>query len=45
MPGRLAEETNVSKTAILTQLDTAVKQAGYKRRQERSSARAATRAR
>ena len=37
--GRLAEETNVSKTAILTQLETAVKRAGYKRRQERSRAR------
>ena len=37
--GRLAEETNVSKTAIMTQLETAVKRAGYKRRQERSRAR------
>ena len=37
--GRLAEETNVSKTAILTQLETAVKRAGYKHRQERSRAR------
>ena len=37
--GRLAEETNVSKTAILTQLETAVTRAGYKRRQERSRAR------
>lgn len=37
--GRLAEETNVSKTAIMTQLETAVKRAGYKHRQERSRAR------
>ena len=37
--GRLAEETNVSKTAIMTQLETAVKRAGYKRRQERGRAR------
>ena len=37
--GRLAEETNVSKTAIMTQLETAVKRAGYKRRQARSRAR------
>lgn len=37
--GRLAEETNVSKMAIMTQLETAVKRAGYKRRQERSRAR------
>ena len=30
--GRLAEETNISKTAILAQLGTAAKKAGYKRR-------------
>ena len=32
--GRLAEETNISKTAIMTQLGTAVKKAGSKRRRE-----------
>ena len=32
--GRLAEETNISKTAIMTQLETAVKKAGSKRRRE-----------
>ena len=30
--GRLAEETNISKTAIMAQLNTAAKKAGYKRR-------------
>ena len=30
--GRIAEETNISKTAILAQLSTAAKKAGYKRR-------------
>ncbi len=34
--GRLAEETNISKNAIMTQLETAVKKAGSKRRRERS---------
>ena len=34
--GRLAEETNISKTAILTQLGTAVKRAGSKRRREKN---------
>ena len=34
--GRLAEETNISKTAIMTQLGTAVKKVGSKRRRERS---------
>ena len=37
--GRLAEETNISKTAILTQLGTAVKKAGSKRRREESRSR------
>ena len=32
--GRLAEETNISKAAIMTQLGTAVKKAGSKRRRE-----------
>ena len=32
--GRLAEETNISKTAIMTQLETAVKRVGSKRRRE-----------
>ena len=32
--GRLAEETNISKAAIMTQLETAVKKAGSKRRRE-----------
>ena len=32
--GRLAEETNITKTAIMTQLGTAVKKAGSKRRRE-----------
>ena len=32
--GRLAEETNISKVAIMTQLGTAVKKAGSKRRRE-----------
>ena len=36
--GRLAEETNISKTAILAQLDTAVKKAGNRRRREKNSA-------
>ena len=34
--GRLAEETNISKTAIMTQLEAAVKKAGSKRRREKS---------
>ena len=34
--GRLAEETNISKTAILTQLETAVRKAGSKRRREKN---------
>ena len=34
--GRLAEETNISKTAIMTQLETAVKKAGNRRRCERN---------
>ena len=34
--GRLAEETNISKTAIMTQLETAVKRVGSKRRYEKS---------
>lgn len=33
--GRLAEETNISKTAIMTQLETAVKKVGSKRRWEK----------
>ena len=33
--GRLAEETNISKTAIMTQLQTAVKKVGSKRRWEK----------
>ena len=33
--GRLAEETNISKTAIMTQLETAVKKAGNRRRWEK----------
>ena len=37
--GRLSEETNISKNAILTQLGTAIKRAGYKRRQEQNRAR------
>ena len=37
--GRLAEETNISKTAILTQLGTAVKKAGSKRRREENRSR------
>ena len=37
--GRLAEETNISKTAIMAQLADAVKRAGSKRRWERSRAR------
>ena len=36
--GRLAEETNISKTAIMTQLETAVKRAGSKRRYEKKKA-------
>ena len=32
--GRLAEETNISKTAIMTQLSDEVKRAGYRRRTE-----------
>ena len=36
--GRLAEETNISKTAIMTQLQTAVKKAGSKRRWEKNKA-------
>ena len=32
--GRLAEETNISKAAIMTQLGTAIKKAGSKRRRE-----------
>ena len=36
--GRLAEETNISKTAIMTQLETAVKQVGSKRRYEKKKA-------
>ena len=36
--GRLAEETNISKNAIMTQLEGAVKKAGSKRRRERSQA-------
>ena len=34
--GRLAEETNISKTAIMTQLETAVRKAGSKRRREKN---------
>lgn len=34
--GRLAEETNISKTAILTQLSSAVKKAAGKRRREKN---------
>lgn len=34
--GRLAEETNISKTAIMAQMETAVKKAGYKRRRRSS---------
>ncbi len=34
--GRLAEETNISKTAIMSQLDTAVRRAGSRRRRERN---------
>lgn len=34
--GRLAEETNISKTAIMTQLSTAVKKAAGKRRREKN---------
>ena len=34
--GRLAEETNISKTAIMTQLETAVKKAGSRRRREKN---------
>ena len=37
--GRLAEETNISKNAIMTQLATAVKKAGSKRRREQNRAR------
>ena len=36
--GRLAEETNISKTAIMTQLETAVKKVGSKRRYEKKKA-------
>ena len=36
--GRLAEETNISKTAIMTQLAAAVKKAGSKRRWEKNNA-------
>ena len=36
--GRLAEETNISKTAIMTQLETAVKRVGSKRRYEKKKA-------
>ena len=37
--GRLAEETNISKNAIMTQLATAVKKAGSKRRREQNRVR------
>ena len=37
--GRLAEETNISKTAIMTQLAAAVKKAGSKRRRDQNRAR------
>ena len=37
--GRLAEETNISKTAIMAQLADAVKKAGSKRRREQNRAR------
>ena len=37
--GRLAEETNISKNAIMTQLAAAVKKAGSKRRREQNRAR------
>ena len=37
--GRLAEETNISKTAIMAQLADAVKKAGSKRRREQDRAR------
>ena len=36
--GRLAEETNISKTAIMTQLETAVKRVGSKHRYEKKKA-------
>ena len=36
--GRLAEETNISKTAIMTQLETTVKRVGSKRRYEKKKA-------
>ena len=36
--GRLAEETNISKAAIMTQLETAVKRVGSKRRYEKKKA-------
>ena len=36
--GRLAEETDISKTAIMTQLETAVKRVGSKRRYEKKKA-------
>ena len=36
--GRLAEESNISKTAIMTQLETAVKRVGSKRRYEKKKA-------
>ena len=36
--GRLAEETNISKTAIMTQLETVVKRVGSKRRYEKKKA-------
>ena len=36
--GRLAEETNISKTAIMTQLETAGKRVGSKRRYEKKKA-------
>ena len=36
--GRLAEETNISKTAIMTQLETAVKRVGSKRHYEKKKA-------
>ena len=36
--GRLAEETNISKTAIMTQLEMAVKRVGSKRRYEKKKA-------
>ena len=41
--GRLAEETNISKTAILAQLGTAAKRAGGKYRREKKPRAAALR--